>query len=124
MGPGGNDRPRVRLLGKFRFWLAEPPQVHGEGFELARCEAFFDNALQAEELVLPAASEIGITPEASIDDEAPCAAVAARAALQLLDRQLEHIGQGGRITFFERFGEAPTIRGGGTTSPALEQISF
>lgn len=124
--------PRVTAMGKFRFRIVEPPQVHEEGgFELGRCEAFFDTQLPLSDLVLSPPSAPGAeTDEAeqtAADQAAPEPSLpeVARAALELLDRQLVHVGAGGRHDFSMRFGPTPVLRTTGTTtSTAMEQLSF
>jgi len=125
--------PRIRLLGKHRFWLVEAPQEHQDGFELGRCETFFDEARPLADLVLTSAS-----PEASPAMAADADSVAdterrqstadvAKEALELLEIQLVRVGQGGRRAFHSKFGDLPTLRTGGgegTTSANLEMISF
>lgn len=103
---------RVRFASKFRFRLGEQSQWHEEGFELGRCEAFFDTALPVVELSAPA--EAG----------AQTALEVGRAALELVERQISSLGHGGRQAFSEHFGDVPALRGTSTTSANLEVLSF
>lgn len=124
---------RVHLTGKFRFWLAEPPERHEDGFELGKAEAFFDEPLSPADLVV---SRGGPEAAAEVEDvtgdggaaRPPSAPEVAREALDLLERQLVHVGQSGRHMFLSKFGEVPALRGdgatGATTSASLERLSF
>lgn len=124
---GNTQRPTtVRLTGKFRFWLVEPPQMHDDGFHLGRCEAFFDEALPTADL----AGSLGEPQAAAAEEQAAPApsptSEVARAALMLLEEQFRHVGHGGRHMFEEHFGDvpAPPPLGQPTTSAAMERLSF
>lgn len=138
--------PRARLVGKYRFWVTEPPQLHEDGFELGRCEPFFDAHLSLADLRLVAAPEPPrpLPTEEVEEVQQPAEGTAAEAeaqalpvegtaevgrrVLELLEQQLQRVGQGGRRTFHAEFGEAPALRSGGqgvaVTSASLEQLSF
>uniref|UniRef100_A0A7S2PTJ6 Uncharacterized protein n=1 Tax=Zooxanthella nutricula TaxID=1333877 RepID=A0A7S2PTJ6_9DINO len=115
-----HGRRRVRLLGKFRFWLVEAPRRHDEGFELGRCDAFFDEPLPPSELLaVQAEGEEGASPPAE------SAVEAAQLALCLLREQVSQLGEGGRHVFHSRFGDTPTLGvGQAVTSASLERLSF
>lgn len=118
---------RAHLSGKFRFWIVEPPQFHEAGFELGRCEAFFDEPLPMSALIISLVGEDAAEPDAPKPDGAAksTAPELARAALDLLERQLVNVGQGGRHAFGDRFGDVPHLRTtGATTSAAMESLSF
>mmetsp|Transcript_126013 Transcript_126013/g.306157 ORF Transcript_126013/g.306157 Transcript_126013/m.306157 type:complete len:451 (-) Transcript_126013:64-1416(-) len=114
---------RVRLVGKFRFWLVEPPEVHEEGFELGRVEAFFDEALSPADLALSRGE--AEPPDADGVERLLPAPEVARAALELLECQLVQVGHAGRRVFGGKFGEVPVLRtDGATTSASMERLSF
>ncbi|CAE7224487.1 LONRF3 [Symbiodinium natans] len=118
--PAARQQPaQVTLVGKFRVRLTEPPNMHEDGFELGRFEAYFDTPLPLNLLGREA-------PEGG-DGEEP-APVIAEGAMQAVERQLEMLGSGSRYVFTESCGEPPAAlrrRPGGTlTSADLEQISF
>lgn len=125
-----NGQMHVRLVGKHRFWVVEPPQVHEDGFELGRCESFFDEPLELTALLLEPPE-----PESAADGDAATAGNSrteitvpelARAVLDLLERQLENVGHSGRHAFMVRFGDMPRISSptGASTSAAMEKLSF
>jgi len=130
-------RTVVRLVGKFRFWLAEAPQLHENGFALGRCEAFFDEALPVAELTgavavagvagaaAAAEEDVGAAGEEPPEPRATARQVA-MVAMALLEAQLIHVGHGGRRIFEERFGDVPSAPAAGqpTTSAVLERLSF
>ncbi|CAE8588257.1 unnamed protein product [Polarella glacialis] len=142
---GTQQAPLLHLAGKFRVRLLEQPELHEDGFELGRCEAFFDTPLPVAELLLSPESsppsldggEGAPAPEGPQGERAAQgsgeAAVAretapaiAAAAMQLLERQLTACGGSGRHAFAQVCGEAPpALRpGSATTSASLEQLSF
>jgi len=124
---GNTQRPTtVRLAGKFRFWLVEPPQMHEQGFHLGRCEAFFDEALPTVDLAGTVGETQGAATTEQIEPAPPSSAEVARAALVLLEEQFRHVGHGGRHIFEERFGDVPAAPAPGqpTTSAAMERLSF
>uniref|UniRef100_A0A7S1A9D7 RING-type domain-containing protein n=1 Tax=Noctiluca scintillans TaxID=2966 RepID=A0A7S1A9D7_NOCSC len=106
------NRARVSLAGKFRFRLREAPHMREDGFELGRCEAFFDAPLELNELSWN---------EIEVEDVPRTASQIAKDALELLEGQLRSIGQGGRREFTEHLGDVPR---GLTTSAGLERLSF
>lgn len=118
--------PRLRLAGKFRFRLMEAPQLHEDGFELGRCEAFFDTPLPLADLTLPA--DGGQPPAEDNNDEAANTTLPeiARAAMELLNYQIACLGQGGRRVCAEHLGDTPalSVRGGTATSAGMEHLSF
>lgn len=121
-------RPRVRLAGKFRFWLVEPPQMHEGGFSLGRCEAFFDQALNTADLTVRSPQDQ--LPEVP-SGEVPAAlrqtaSELAADVLMLLEAQLIHVGHSGRRVFAEHFGDvlAAPAAGHPATSASLEKLSF
>eukprot|EP00929_Paragymnodinium_shiwhaense_P000239 TRINITY_DN100491_c0_g1_i1.p1 TRINITY_DN100491_c0_g1~~TRINITY_DN100491_c0_g1_i1.p1 ORF type:complete len:423 (-),score=108.18 TRINITY_DN100491_c0_g1_i1:60-1328(-) len=124
------DAPlKVHVVGKYRFWVTEPPQVHDDGFELGRCEAFFDEALGTEQLLItppdrPGADDTAADSTADAQPPEERATDVALEALELLERQFVHVGQAGRHAFAARNGQTPALRGNATTSAALEQLSF
>lgn len=125
----GQRPSRVRLTGRFRIRLQEPPQVQEEGFELGRCEVFFDTPLALADLLLTPAPAPG--PEGESNEAQPAeltTAQVATAAMQLVERQLVSLGEGGRYTFNAHIGEPPpALRAGpagSTSSAALETVSF
>lgn len=125
-GERGNA-PVAKLKGKFRFRLVEPSQVHPDGFELARCEAMFDEPLpQGELLLMPTDGAAGPVEAGDGEDErARSTAEVAKESMELVERQLQSAGQGGRHWFYADHGEAPTVlRGQATTSAGMEQLSF
>uniref|UniRef100_A0A6T1BC94 RING-type domain-containing protein n=1 Tax=Alexandrium monilatum TaxID=311494 RepID=A0A6T1BC94_9DINO len=124
---------RVQLMGKYRFWLTEAPEMHERGFELGRAEAFFDEPLPAADLALsrggaPSPPEGAAGPDSDGVQELPTTPEVALAALELLERQLVHVGQSGRHMFIAKFGEVPAVRSdgaaGATTSASMERLSF
>lgn len=126
---GHQRKPRARLAAKFRFWLAEPSQLHEHGFHLGRCEAFFDEALTMSDLLIDgtreaAPSDIGQETAPSVARRTT--AEIARDVLALLEVQLVHVGHSGRRVFGERFGDipAPPRAGQPATSASLERLSF
>lgn len=138
----GQQMIRAHLVGIFRFWVVEPPQMHEDGFELGRCEAFFDEPLPLSALILSPASVPGsiggqdVATPAGAEEAAATgdggemppepAPTVARHALDLVEQQLVHVGQGGRHAFAAAHGDVPQLRSstGATTSAALEQLSF
>merc|ERR1719199_1916717 len=120
---------RAHFVGKFRFWVVEPPQLHQDGFELGRCEAFFDEPLPLAALILSPAQDADTEVDAT-GTEGECAIAptpeVARASLELLERQLVNIGHAGRHAFRARFGDTPQLHSatGATTSAAMEMMSF
>lgn len=120
--------PTARVVGKFRFWLTEAPQVHEDGFELGRCEAFFDTPLPMSDLApMPEDDGDQQQQQQPPQPQAPPLVEVARYTLELLERQLVNIGHFGRNAFAARFGDAPALRVSGsgvTTSAAMEQLSF
>jgi len=124
---GNTQRPTtVRLVGKFRFWLVEPPQVHEHGFHLGRCEAFFDEALPTADLAGSSGDSQPAATGEDVEPAPPSTSEVARAALMMLEEQLGHVGHGGRHMFLQHFGDVPPAPAVGqpTTSAALERLSF
>eukprot|EP00931_Biecheleriopsis_adriatica_P094279 TRINITY_DN67947_c0_g1_i1.p1 TRINITY_DN67947_c0_g1~~TRINITY_DN67947_c0_g1_i1.p1 ORF type:complete len:427 (+),score=98.81 TRINITY_DN67947_c0_g1_i1:43-1281(+) len=129
--PGAPPRPaHVFLAGKFRVRLAEPPQLHEDGFELARSEAFFDTPLPITQLQLGGDEQpITDTPgeEQGLDQREESVPGLATKAMDLVEQRLEAMGPASRHVFLQHCGEAPTVlrsRQGSTTSAAMEQLSF
>lgn len=135
--PRLQQRPSVHGVGKYRFWLTEAAHIHDDGFELGRCEAFFDAPLAPADLrlseeSLAAMPEQPSAEEVAAEDVPQCrqerAAAVARSASDLIQHQLTNIGQGGRHVFVARHGNTPPISTGHapatTTSAALEHLSF
>ncbi|CAJ1426855.1 unnamed protein product [Effrenium voratum] len=108
----------VRLRGKFRVNLIEPPHLHQDGFELGRFEAVFDTPLPLVEL----------TRAGSEAESEETAAFVADKCVQLIDQKLAMLGIGSRHAFVESCGEPPAAArrrpGIPATSPDLEQLSF
>jgi len=120
-GQLGRQQPsHVVLVGKFRVRLTEPPQMHEDGFELGRFEAFFDTPL-------PLALLAREPPQQGDGNEEP-APLIAEAAMQIVEQQLDMLGSGSRHVFTESCGEPPAALrrrpGGMVTSADLEQLSF
>lgn len=120
----------VVLVGKFRTRLAEPPQMHEEGFELAKCQAFFDTPLPMKELLLTTNAEVLETVpleglEGTVEEQASAAALGSE-AMDFIERQLQMLGEGTRYVFQGHCGEAPSVTRGRQpiTSPGLEHLSF
>mmetsp|Transcript_21524 Transcript_21524/g.50175 ORF Transcript_21524/g.50175 Transcript_21524/m.50175 type:complete len:426 (+) Transcript_21524:108-1385(+) len=108
------ERPMVlHLMGKFRFWLVERPDLHDQGFMQGRCEAFFDEPIPVGQL-MPAAED-------ATDENMPDLA---KAALADLERQLVSVGPDGRRAFSARHGDVPAIGAGASTSAEMERLSF
>jgi len=123
-------RTRLKVTGKFRFWLVEAPQRHELGFDLGRCEPFFDEPLSAHDLRSMATAAAAEAPAegdttGAPDERRPMAEVAC-GVLDLLEAQLGHVGHGGRSIFVDRFGDPPAPPGPSQamTSASLERLSF
>lgn len=122
---------RARLMGKFRFWLSGPPHAHEDGFELGRCEAFFDTPLPTNDLNFASESSTMDNGDVSAPLCVRTTPEVAKSALDLLEGQLVNVGEGGRRFFAAKFGEAPAICSGGntatagtSTSASMERFSF
>jgi len=116
------DRPwSIHLSGRYRFRLLEPTQPHENGFQLGRCEAFFD-------LPTPV-SQLMATHEADDNAEETLPELA-QSALRLMEEQLQTVGADGRRAFQQRHGDIPGAPGTGAgtqmtgTSASMERLSF
>lgn len=130
MATGAHMRPaHVVLVGKFRTRLAEPPQMHEDGFELCKCQALFDTPLPMKELLLTENAEVSeVTPDGSegtAEDQVSAAALGSE-AMEFIERQLQSLGEGTRYVFQGHCGEPPSVMRSRQpiTSPGLEHLSF